>query len=171
MYRSKDTNMTKLSKLRLDPKDFGLYVNNLWSAFALMDTKDDIRLLFKDIFTHTEYKMFAKRLEIARRLLEGQKYEQISEDLHVTQGTISQVSNILTEKGEGYKKAHEKLTDIEKSIQRRRSRYQDVLERRVRRKLPAEKVLPQLLSAGITALNKSVTKKIKQKSATKQLTL
>ena len=81
------------------------------------------------------------------------------------------VSNILTEKGEGYKKAHEKLTDIEKSIQRRRSHYQDVLERRVRRKLPAEKVLPQLLSAGITALNKSVTKKIKQKSATKQLTL
>src|SRR3989344_1717381 len=99
MYRSKDTNMTKLSKLRLDPKDFGLYVNNLWSAFALMDTKDDIRLLFKDIFTHTEYKMFAKRLEIARRLLEGQTYVQIKDDLKVTEHTIRTVSNILERDG------------------------------------------------------------------------
>lgn len=163
--------MTKLSKLGLDPKDFGLYVNNLWTAFTLMDTKEDIRLLFRDIFTHTEYKMFAKRLEIARRLLEGQKYEQISDDLHVTQGTISQVSNILAQAGTGYRKAHEKLTDIEKSLQRKRAHYQDVLERRVRRKMPAEKVLPDLIVAGAKALDKALSKRTKYLSAKKELLL
>lgn len=163
--------MTKLSKLGLDPKDLGLYVNNLWTAFTLMDTKEDIRLLFKDIFTHTEYKMFAKRLEIARRLLEGQKYEQISDDLHVTHGTISQVSNILAQTGNGYRKAHGKLMDIERSLQRKRLKYQDILERTVRKKLPAEEVLPDLIIAGAKALNQAISRKTKFLSAKRDLSL
>lgn len=73
--------MTKLSKRLLDPKDLGLYINNLWSVFTLLDSKDQVRALFRDLFTHTEYKMFAKRLEIAKRLLEGQTYEEISQNL------------------------------------------------------------------------------------------
>lgn len=85
--------MTKLSRRPL-PKEFGDYVNNLWSAFTLLDSKADIRLLFKDLFTHTEYKMFAKRLEIARRLEGNQTYEQIKTELGVTSGTISNVNNI-----------------------------------------------------------------------------
>lgn len=163
--------MTKLSKLGLDPKDFGLYVNNLWTAFTLMDTKDDIRLLFKDIFTHTEYKMFAKRLEIARRLLEGQKYEQISDDLHVTQGTIAQVSNILVQRGDGYRKAHAKLADLEKDLQRKRSNYQARLERRVRRKVPGETFLADALVAGAGVVGDLISKKIKRSSVNKDLPL
>src|SRR3989338_10389899 len=103
--------MTKLSKLNLDPKDFSHYINNLWSAFTLMDSKEDIKLLFKDLFTHTEYKMFAKRLEIARRLLAGQTYEEISNELKVTNHTISTISNILQRDGGGLKIAHQKLSD------------------------------------------------------------
>lgn len=163
--------MTKLSKLGLDPKDFGLYVNNLWAAFTLMDTKDDIRLLFRDIFTHTEYKMFAKRLEIARRLLEGQKYEQISEDLHVTQGTIAQISNILAQRGNGYRKAHLKLADIEKDFQRQRSERQARLERKVRRKSPAETFLADALLAGAGGVADLISKRIKKSSAKKELSL
>src|SRR3989344_809028 len=101
--------MTKLSRLHLDPQHFGHYVNNLWSAFTLMDSKEDVRLLFKDLFTHTEYKMFAKRLEIARRLISGQKYDEIKDALKVTAVTISHVNNILSERGEGYRIANNKL--------------------------------------------------------------
>ena len=86
--------MIKVSRKYLDPKDFGHYVNNLWSAFTSMDTKEDVRLLFKDLFTHTEYKMFAKRLEIARRLIAGQTYEDITQALKVTSRTINAISNI-----------------------------------------------------------------------------
>ena len=157
--------MAKLSKLGLDPKDFGLYVNNLGAAFALMDSKDDIQLLFKDMFTHTEYKMFAKRLEIARRLLEAQKYDQISEELHVTQGTIAQVSNILAQKGNGYRKAHDKLNRLDRSRQRKIIKKQDYLERRTRPKLTGETVLFDAVSVGARAIQKSIRNRIKRNSS------
>ena len=49
---------------------FLVYVN-------LMDTKEDVKQLVKDLFTHTEYKMLAKRLEIGRLLLAGSDYTTI----------------------------------------------------------------------------------------------
>lgn len=161
--------MTKLSRRPIDPTEFGHYVNNLWAAFTLMDSKEDTRLLFKDLFTHTEYKMFAKRLEIARRLITGQTYEQIMQDLKVTPKTVTNVSNILANAGNGLRKADEKLKDLERTYQRHREERQAVLERRVRRKLPAEIFLPNLLKAGIVAADKVITKNIKHRSARKEL--
>src|SRR6185369_1853668 len=101
--------MTKLSRKLLDPEKFGHYINNLWSAFTLMDTKEDIRLLFKDLFTHTEYKMFAKRLEIARRLLSQETYYDIQKAMNVTSHTVMRVNDRLSERGEGLRLAHKKL--------------------------------------------------------------
>ena len=161
--------MTKLSRSQLDPANFGHYVNNLWSAFTLMDTKDDVKLLFKDLFTHTEYKMFAKRLEIARRLLAGQTYEQIEEDLKVTSRTVTNVSNILATHGEGLRKADNKLRDGERKYQKYRETKQNNLEHRSRKKLPAETVLFETLKAGFKAADKAIIRKIKTRSASKAL--
>ena len=105
--------MTKLSRRPINPKDFGHYVNNLWSAFTLMDSKDQIRALFRDLFTHTEYKMFAKRLEVARRLLQGQTYDEISQSLKVTNHTIASINNILEREGTGLRIAHQKLKNVD----------------------------------------------------------
>ncbi len=163
--------MVKVSRRYVDPKDFGHYVNNLWSAFTLMDTKEDIRSLFKDLFTHTEYKMFAKRLEIARRLIAGQTYEEIAEALKVTSRTINAISNILFSAGEGLRKADIKLQGLEKQNQRRREHRQNVLERKVWPKMPGSDVLPNLLKTGITAADKSLTKAIKHRSARKELSV
>jgi TrpR-related protein YerC/YecD len=163
--------MTKISKFKIDPSNFGHYVNNLWSAFTLMDTKEDVRLLFKDLFTHTEYKMFAKRLEIARRLLTGQTYDEIKMALKVTASTISNVNNILSEKGAGYRKANSRLTDLEKVYQKRVSERQDSLERRTRRKLPSETVLADLVKHGAKAFNQKISKVVKRRSASEELIL
>jgi uncharacterized protein YerC len=114
--------MTKLSRRNLDPKDLGLYINNLWSGFTLLDSKDQVRALFHDLFTHTEYKMFAKRLEIARRLLDGQMYDEISDSLKVTNHTIAAVSNILERDGAGMRVVHDKLKKLDKSFKNKKSR-------------------------------------------------
>ncbi|MBI2607755.1 MAG: hypothetical protein HYW51_02935 [Candidatus Doudnabacteria bacterium] len=161
--------MTKLSRLHLDPEHFGHYVNNLWAAFTLMDSKEDIRLLFKDLFTHTEYKMFAKRLEIARRLLQGQTYEEIINALRVTSRTINNVSNILVIHGDGLRKVHSKLQDLEHKYQGKREERQAILERRVRRKAPAETFLANLVTEGVPAANRFIRKKLKQRSAKRTL--
>src|SRR5437870_5351177 len=105
--------MPKLSKRPIAPEKFGHYVNSLWSAFTLMDSKEDVRSLFRDLFTHTEYKMFAKRLEVARRLLHGDSYQTIEEELKVTAPTIAKINNTLAERGEGLRKAEKKLASLE----------------------------------------------------------
>ena len=161
--------MVKVSRRPVDPKDFGHYINNLWSAFALMDTKEDIRLLFKDLFTHTEYKMFAKRLEIARRLLASQTYQEIGQALKVTARTINSVSNILNSTGEGLRKADQKLKDLEKRFQRYREERQAVLERRSMPQLAGANVLPQLLKNTVIVADKAISKTIKHKSASRHL--
>ena len=163
--------MTKLSRMRLDPNDMGHYINNLWSVFTLTFDKEQVRALFKDLFTHTEYKMFAKRLEIARRLLEGQKYETIRNDLKVAEHTISSVSNILERDGSGFRKAHEILTQLEKSFQGKRDERQARIERRTRRKLPAETFLPNLIGESFNQLDKALNRRTARSSARKQLSV
>jgi uncharacterized protein YerC len=158
--------MTKLSRLGLDPNDMGLYINNLWAVFTLVYDKKQVRALFKDLFTHTEYKMFAKRLEIARRRLNEQTYEQIKADLRVTEHTIRTVSNILERDGAGFRAAYRILTDLEKDYQKKRSKFQNQLEGRTRRKMASETFLADLTVAGFKQATKAVRKKI-AKSSTK----
>ncbi|OGE82176.1 MAG: hypothetical protein A3B95_01090 [Candidatus Doudnabacteria bacterium RIFCSPHIGHO2_02_FULL_43_13b] len=161
--------MTKLSKRALDPKDLGYYINNLWSAFTLLDSKDEVRSFFRDIFTHTEYKMLAKRLEIGRRLLEGQTYESISEDLKVTPPTITSISNALERGGSGLRTVHEKLQYLEKSLQRKKSERQDRLEHRRLPKFRESTFAANVLREGFGTINKVLKRRTRETSARKQL--
>lgn len=149
----------------------GHYVNNLWNAFTLASTKEEVREVFKDLFTHTEYKMVAKRLEIARRLLRNETYEAIKQQLRVTEKPIVHMSNILANGGTGLRKSDQKLTNLEKMYLARKNKRQNILEGSERRKLPGEVVLPELVKAGLKTLSKTVAKKIKQSSAKKVLSL
>ena len=161
--------MTKLSRKSIDTEKMGCYINNLWAAFTLMDCKEDIRLLFKDLFTHTEYKMLAKRLEIARRLLEKEPYLIIQEDLSVTANTVTRVNNILAEKGEGLRKVHTKLKRQEEKIQKRRKNYIRNLENPQLRKLHRRTVLGAAIKMGALQADKAMSRKLKSSSAQKQL--
>ena len=161
--------MTKLSRKRVDPEKFGYYVNNLWSAFTLMDSKADIRLLFKDLFTNTEYKMLAKRLEIARRLLKGELYKDIQHELCVTPNTVNVISTVLQEKGSGLRKAHEKLNWLEEKYLKKQKEITKNLENPFRRKLKRNTLLGTALVAGAKALDKKISQSIKNKTASKLL--
>lgn len=157
--------MTKLSRKYTDPVDMGLYVNDFWSALTLMESKEDIRRLVKDLFTHTEYKMLAKRLQISRMLLDGYSYDTIEKKLHVTPVTISRASNILAEKGDGLRKAHEMLTLLErKNLAKQREKTKN-LENHFRQKTKMRTVGGTLIKVGLRALNKKVRRVLKTKSA------
>lgn len=156
--------MIKLSRKQLKIRDFSFYINNLWSAFTLMDSKEEIRLLFRDLFTHTEYKMFAKRLEIARRLIARQSYEEIIKALNVTPNTITKISNILSESGEGLRIVDKKLNALEEKFEKKRAYNQKLLERRVRNKPAAETFLPGLLKIGVSSAVNHL-KKARKKSS------
>ena len=163
--------MTKLSRKQMDPEKFSHYVNNLWSAFTLMDSKEDTRLLFKDLFTRTEYQMFAKRLEIARRLFQGERYDDIILDLKVTPNTINRISEVLSERGEGFRKAHEKLEELEDQFLQSNKNQTKNLENPLRGKLKRKTLGGALLKAGIRQFDKVVARKLKQRSAKNPLDL
>jgi uncharacterized protein YerC len=161
--------MTKLSRKSLSPEEYGHYINNLWNAFILANSKEDIRLLFKDLFTHTEYKMFAKRLEIARRLLAGEDYDSVATNLKVTSHTIAKISNILSERGEGLRKAVESLDRLEKKMAKRHNSIQKNLENPLSKKLARRTTLGAAIKVGVETLDKKLVRISKQRSALREL--
>ena len=163
--------MTKISRKPMDAEKFGHLINNLWSAFTLMDSKEDVRLLFKDLFTRTEVKMLAKRLEIARRLLQGGSYQPIQTALNVTSGTVGRVSDVLSEKGDGLRLAHKKLEQLEEKYLDRQKERTKNMENPFRKKFKNNQktVLGALLKAGAAQLDKTISRKLKQRTAKKHL--
>lgn len=161
--------MTKLSRKLLNPENFGQYVNNLWSVFTLFNSKEDIRTLFKDLFTHTEYKMLAKRLEIARRLLRKERYEDIQRGLNVTAHTITRVNNILNEKGNGLRQADKVLEEIEDKILKRQREITKNLENPFRARTKRQSLTGALLKGGLKLADQALMNRARKRSASKTL--
>ena len=159
--------MTKISRFPLTGNKLAECINNLWSALTLMSSKEDIRLLCKDLFSHTEVKMFAKRLAIARMLLEGSGYEEIIRELKVTDRTVAHVNNVLAEKGEGLRKAHRELSSVDRQKLDREARIVEKMSRPFRTKLAGQDVLPSLLAAGVRAARSKIKAKQKKNSIAK----
>ncbi len=122
--------MTKLSRIRVDPKHLGFFLNNFWNLLTLLEDKDQVKNFLKDLLTHTEMKMFAKRIQIAKMLMEGSDYRTIRTYVKVTDPTIAKISNRLETEGEGLKVAIRYLQKIEKEIEKERMRITPDLKRR-----------------------------------------
>lgn len=105
--------MTKVSRISVDSQHLGFFMNNFWSLITLLEDKDQVKSFLKDLLTHTEMKMFAKRIQIAKMLLEGYSYQDIKGYVKVTDATISKISNILAVDGEGLRVAIKYLQKIE----------------------------------------------------------
>lgn len=113
--------------------------------------------------------MLAKRLEIGRLLLAGSDYNTIEKKLRVTPVTISRISNVLAEKGAGLRKANNKLNLIEEKHLSRQIERTKNLENPFRQKINRKTLGGSLIKAGLSALDKKITKSIKQNSAKKLL--
>lgn len=143
--------MTKVSRIKLDPKHLGFFLNNFWNLITLLENKDQVKSFLKDLLTHTEMKMFAKRIQIAKMLLEGHSYQVIRSYVKVTDSTIARVSNVLGTEGNGLKIVISYLQKIESEIDKERMNIAPNL----RNKYPTY-FLPEII------INK-ITRKIKAK--------
>ena len=107
-----------MSKKPIDPEWMGAYINQFWAGVTLLNNSKESKAFLKDLLTHTETKMFAKRLQIARMLIEGYGYQQIQYVVKVTSNTISKISNALNDRGDGYRKIVNQILKLEKKSQR-----------------------------------------------------
>lgn len=96
--------MQKLSKE--DQEDL---IFDLVYALSKSQSLNDAALFLQDLLTKKEAEILSKRLRIAKLLIAGMTYQEISRQLYVSHGTVAKIAVWLAEKGEGFRKIIEKL--------------------------------------------------------------
>src|SRR3989338_2876052 len=104
VYFQKNKRIEKLST-----KEQGELIFDLVNAIVSAKSVGEAALFLQDLLTKSEMKILAKRLRIAKLLIDGITYEQIKESLHVSHGTIAKIAAWLAERGDGFRKIIEKL--------------------------------------------------------------
>ena len=111
--------MTKVSRSKLNPKDLNLILNELWEDLSLLDNPTSIKTFLKPFFSPTEPIMFAKRLEILKRLRKNHPYEEIMGDLKVTPNTVSKMNNVLHLAEEEFLEILDRLIESQKKREKK----------------------------------------------------
>lgn len=81
----------------------------LFRAFLMMENKEDCFNLFSDMFTDQEMISFARRLQVAKMLLNGATYGMIQEQLPVSSATITRINTVLQYGEGGYRQIVERM--------------------------------------------------------------
>jgi len=112
MSRVNPRNISSDSKMK--------YLDLLWTSIAKLETREEVKRFFKDLLSESEAIMIARRIEIAKRLMEGDSYDKIAMDLKVGMDTIGRVQRWLTSGFGGYEKA---ISGFKKELNRRSTEY------------------------------------------------
>lgn len=86
----------------------------LYTAAASIKGRAGMKLFLKDLLTESERIMLGRRIVIARRLIAGDRYDDIEADLHVGRDTIGRIHGWLADQLPGYEQAIAGLKDEEK---------------------------------------------------------
>jgi TrpR-related protein YerC/YecD len=96
------------SKLSLEEREQLLVY--FFEALAVIKNSTEAAKVFSDILSDQELDMLAKRLAIARELLNGRNYQDISRDLKVGMNTIARINAWIRESGEGFRLVFSRLS-------------------------------------------------------------
>lgn len=151
--------MTKISRISPDPRHMGIFIDNFWNAVTLLESKEETKTFLKDLLTHTETKMFAKRIQIAKMLVQGYDYRTIKNYVKVTNSTIASVNNLLNTGGKGLVRIIKRLIKLE---EKRKNEY----EGKDREVVPPGlmRLVPDLVDLGIDLTTQHLRKREKRKS-------
>src|SRR3989339_1566088 len=106
--------MAKFNPYVLSAKERKRIVGQFFNAFSLLGNDADIKNFFEDLLTESEMIMLARRLEIARMLLQGIGYQKIRASLKVGFDNINAVNCWVRYGKMGYRTVLEKLEKLEK---------------------------------------------------------
>lgn len=109
-FVGRTTYYPKLQRLdKLSKEEHADLAFDLINAFSLVKTPVESAFLLNDLLTKKEIENLAKRLRIAKLLVEGIKQREIAKELHCSFGTVSKVSAWLAAGGEGLNRVIAKL--------------------------------------------------------------
>lgn len=141
--------MSKVNPRALDSDSKMKYLDLLWTSIAQLETREETKHFFKDLLSESEAIMLARRIEIAKRLLEGQSYDEIARVLGVGKDTIGRVQRWLVSGFGGYEKA---IKGFKKELDRRFGKSKNIDKERsysfnwIKQKYPLHFLLFNLLN-------------------------
>ena len=152
--------MPRVSQIYIDAKRLTYFISNLWNTITLIENREKVLVFLKELLTPTEIRMLAKRIQIAKMLLEGYKYADIIPHVRVTSSTISSVNNQLQFGDGGYIKIIERLIKLEEKKQKK-------IEEIAGGKKPM--IYPTTFTEGTKWAAEKITKKVKSSIKRKSL--
>lgn len=136
----------------------------LCEALSVLKAPEETMNFITDLLTREEMIMIARRIKIAKLLLEGKDYRDIESLLRVGHTTVARISQWLAERGEGFRLVAEKT---KKEKPKSPSSWDYVMEdwRKFRRRYPLM-FWPQLLIEDIIkTMNKKQKERVRQATA------
>lgn len=87
------------------------HMDELVRAMASLESEEECRAFLRDLCTMQELIQLSQRLQVAKRLLAGETYDAIREQLPVSSTTITRISTALHYGAGGYRSVLHRLTD------------------------------------------------------------
>ena len=84
-------------------------VDNLFDAILKLENREECYKFFEDVCTINEILSFAQRMEVAKMLMAGKTYLEISEMTGASTATISRVNRSLKDGNDGYNIVFDRL--------------------------------------------------------------
>lgn len=101
--------MAKVNPRKISDHDRMQYLDLLWTSIAELKSRQEVKNFFKDLLSEGESIMLARRIMIAKYLLEDKSYDKISELIGAGKATIAAVHNWLVSGFKGYENAVKKF--------------------------------------------------------------
>lgn len=111
--------MAKVKQKNLTKRQFIETLDTLYTAAGSLKGRDAMKRFLRDLLTPSERIMLGRRILIARRLLAGAEYEDISKELGASARTIWKVGRWLSDQMPGYEEA---LKGMERELRKRKTR-------------------------------------------------
>jgi TrpR-related protein YerC/YecD len=88
---------------KISNKEMEELLKEFCEVISVLKTPKEIMNFITDLLTREEIIMLAKRIKVAKLLLDGKNYREIESSLKVGHSTVARVSQWLAEGGEGFK--------------------------------------------------------------------
>ena len=85
----------------------------LYELLASLESPEEVRALLDDMCTPNEIEHMAQRLECAKRLMQGETYEEVIAGTEISSATLSRVSRCIRHVSGGYARVLKKRLDAE----------------------------------------------------------
>jgi len=95
--------MAKNSKSKLTENEQQALLVELCQAMVSLKKPEEAARFLQDLLSAAEAEMLAKRVKIAKLLINGSTYEEVQRDLKVAKGTVARVSTWLALSGDGFR--------------------------------------------------------------------